>query len=59
MSDNIIQLNEDLIKQKLEKQHPSCPSSVSWNSGISDSIFLSHGLKQPEPSAHPRPGRWF
>ena len=41
------------------KQHPSCLSSVSWNSGISDSISQLHGLRQPAPSAHQRPDRWF
>ena len=45
--------------EKLEKQHPSCLSSVSWNSGISESIFQLHVPRQPEPSAHQRPDRWF
>ncbi len=45
--------------EKLEKQHPSCLSSVSWNSGISESIFQLHVPRQPEPSAHQRPNRWF
>ena len=39
--------------------HPSYLSSVSWNSGISESIFQLHVPRQPEPSAHQRPDRWF
>ena len=33
------------------KQHPSCPSNASWNSGIWESIFQLHGLRQPKLSA--------
>ena len=43
---------------KSGKWHLSYLSSVSWNSDISESIFLLPGPKLPKLSFHPPPDKW-
>lgn len=43
---------------KLERWHPSYPSSVSWNSDIWETIFQLHDLRLPALSFHLRPDKW-